>query len=683
MTANPRGTGARPSNAAPTRRRPTPAQRNAAAQRRARAQRNATADRELALERLATSRSGRRSTTPRTTEEPDVRRRLLALLSSFILIAAALIGVLFDLQTLRPDRYRALGVDQRLRTVELAGYRGSFLDRNGFVLASSTPGREVVVDPTMVDDPEAAAGLLAPAVGIDPNELAAMMTATDENDRYAFLLRTSDDATIEHISDVLQADRDTGEDRLLAGVFLQSEEDRVYPAGTLARTVIGRVDDFEEGISGLESEYNDLLQGTPGQQTTERGIFGSIAGGFWEVDPAEKGYDLVLTLDHRIQFITEQSLIDHCYETDAERAQAVVSHPATGEILAMANVIRQTDGQCVVPSYNAPVQDQFEPGSVLKVLAAAAVIEELGWNPDSLIDVPNSTIVGDYEFFEHAGHVPASYPISQVMAESMNVGTIRLAEEVGPETLHDYYERFGFAEFTGLDLSVETRGRVADWEDWQGADFGSIAIGQGVLANTVQIMAAYNTLANDGLYVAPRLVREVVDADGVSSEIQAQEARRVVSPETANAVTEMLVGVVDSGTGSAAAVEQYRVAGKTGTAWKVFDDGSGEPTYGSDGNRRYVMSFAGFLPADDPQISIVVTVDEPNSGRNAGIVAAPVFADIAEYALRILAIPPSQPSTSNELVRGTPALGPNGAGEPLDPAVAAAADDIETAAATG
>lgn len=667
-------------------RRPTPAQRNAAAQRRARSERNAHADREIAQARSASARRGTRPGSPRTTPEPDVRRRLLALLGAFILVAAALVGVLFDLQTLRPDRYRALGEDQRLRTVELAGYRGSFLDRNGFVLASSTPGREVVVDPTMFDDPAAAAGLLAPALGLDPNELAVRLTPSNENDRYELLLRTSDDATIEHISDVLQADRDSGTDRLLAGVFLRSEEARVYPAGTLARTVVGRVDDFEQGVTGLESEFNDILQGSPGQETTERGIFGSIAGGFWEVDPAEKGYDLVLTIDHRIQFITEQALIEHCYETDAERAQAIVSHPATGEILAMANVIRQEDGQCVVPGYNAAIQDTFEPGSVLKILAAAAAIEELGWNPDTMIDVPNSVTVGDYEFFEHAGHVPAQYPMSQIMAESMNVGTIQLANAVGPEVLHDYYEAFGFAQFTGLGLEAETRGRVADWEDWQGSDFGSIAIGQGVTANTVQIMAAYNTLANDGLYVAPRLVREVVDADGVSSELQAQEARRVVSPETANAVTEMLVGVVDDGTGTAAGVPQYRVAGKTGTAWKVFDDGSGVLSYGSDGNRRYVMSFAGFLPADDPQISIVVTVDEPNTGRNAGIVAAPVFADIAQYALRILAIPPTHPVTSTDLIRGTPAVGPNGAGQPLDPetlAALAAENELETEAATG
>ncbi len=422
---------------------------------------------------------------------------------------------------------------------------------------------------------------------------------------------------------------------------MRSEEARVYPAGTLARTVVGRVDDYEQGIFGLEAEFNDLLQGTPGRETTERGIFGSIAGGFWQVDPAEKGFDLVLTIDHRIQFITEQALINHCRVTEAKAAQAVVSHPSSGDILAMANVIRQEDGTCTVPGYNASIQDTYEPGSVLKIIAAAAAIEELGWTPSTSIDVPNSILVGDYEFIEHAGHVPAPYPMSDVIAMSMNVGTIQIAQAVGPETLHDYYERFGFGQFTGLGLDAEARGRLYDWEDWNGSDIGSIAIGQGVTANTVQIMAAYNTLANDGLYVAPRLVREVVGADGQSRELAPQEARRVVSPETANAVTEMLVGTVDYGTGQSAAIPQYRVAGKTGTAWKVFENGSGAFTYGGEGNRRYVMSFAGFLPADDPQISIVVTVDEPNSGRTAATVAAPVFEEIAQYSLRILAVPPA------------------------------------------
>jgi cell division protein FtsI (penicillin-binding protein 3) len=578
-------------------------------------------------------------------------------LATFVLVAGALVAVLFDLQMLRPDQYRALGEDQRLRTRELAGYRGSLVDRNGFVLASSTPGREIVADPTMIGDPAGAAAVLAPALGMDPVDLATRLTPDSERDRYEMLLRTSDEATIEHVTDVIEADRGQGADRLLSGLFIEAEEARVYPAGTLARTVVGRVDDYEQGIFGLEAEFNELLQGTPGRETTERGIFGSIAGGFWQVDPAEKGFDLVLTIDHRIQFITEQALIEHCAETEAKAAQAVVSHPATGEILAMANVIRQDDGQCVVPGYNAPIQDTFEPGSVLKILAAAAVIEELGWTPDRSIDVPNSILVGDYEFREHAGHVPAPYPMSDVIARSMNVGTIQLAQAVGPETLHDYYQRFGFAQFTGLGLDAEARGRLADWEDWQGADFGSIAIGQGVTANTVQIVAAYNTLANDGLYVAPRLVREVVGADGERSELEPQEARRVVGPETANAVTEMLVGVVERGTGAEAGVPQYRVAGKTGTAWKVFEDGSGDLTYGSAGNRRYVMSFAGFVPADDPEISIVVTVDEPNSGRTAATVAAPVFQQIAQYSLRILAVPPVQPTESAQLIRGTAAPG--------------------------
>ncbi len=603
---------------------------------------------------------------PRTTPEPDVRRRLLVLLGAVILVAGSLVAVLFDLQMLRPDQYRALGEDQRLRTRELAGYRGSFLDRNGFVLASSTPGREVVADPTMFADPAGAAAVLAPALGMDPNDLATRLTPSSEDDRYEMLLRTSDEATIEHVTDIIEADRDQGSDRLLSGLFIRAEEARVYPAGTLARTVVGRVDDYEQGIFGLEAEFNQLLQGTPGRETTERGIFGSIAGGFWEVDPAEKGFDLVLTIDHRIQFITEQALIQHCGETEAEAAQAVVSHPATGEILAMANVIRQEGGACVVPGYNAPIQDTFEPGSVLKILAAAAAVEELGWRPDRSIEVPDSILVGDYTFREHAGHVPAPYPISEIIARSMNVGTIQLAEAVGAETLHDYYQRFGFAQFSGLGLDAEARGRLSDWEDWQGADFGSIAIGQGVTANTVQIMAAYNTLANDGLYVAPRLVREVIGADGERSELEPQEARRVVRPDTANAVTDMLVGVVERGTGAEAAVPQYRVAGKTGTAWKVFEDSDGELTYGSDGNRRYVMSFAGFVPADDPQISIVVTVDEPNSGRTAATVAAPVFQQIAQYSLRILAVPPQQPTETTELVRGTAAPRPGEVVEPVE-----------------
>ncbi len=583
---------------------------------------------------------------------------MIALLVFFVAAGLAIVGVLVDLQTIRPDRYRSLGEDQRTRTRNLAGFRGSLIDRNGFVLAVSTPGKELVVDPTMVTDPAGAAALLAPVLGLNDDELALRLIPDNENDRFELLVRTADEALIGSLGAIMSADEGS-DGGVLRGVFLRAEEARVYPAGTLARPVVGLVDDWEQGQFGLEEQFNDLMQGSPGSEVSERGIFGSIAGGYWEIDPAEKGYDVVLTLDHRIQFITEQALIAHCQELGAESANAVVSSPRTGEILAMANVVRLEDGTCAVPKYNAPLVETFEPGSVMKMITAAAAVEELGFTAETVFEVPNSVRIGDVEFKQPAGFTAGSYPFGEVIARSLNVGTIKLADRLGPEVLYDYYRRFGFGQFTGLEFEGESRGLVRPASEWRGSDLGSIAIGQGVSVNTVQIMAAYNTLANDGVYVAPRLVKSAIGPDGLEYAVEPQEARRVVSAATANEVTGMLVGGVDRGTGQAAAVDGYLVAGKTGTAWKVFDDGSGVLGYGSPGNRRFVLSFVGFLPADDPQLSIVVTVNEPEVAGSAGKIAAPLFADIAPYALRILAIPPTGAVASNqELVWAPPAPAP-------------------------
>lgn len=584
---------------------------------------------------------------------------MLTLLGLLFVVAALFSGVLVDLQAVRPERYQDVGRSQRTSTQTLSGYRGSIFDRDGFVLAASTPGFEVVADPSMLERPDLTAAVLSPVLGIDAVTLETLLRGAGPEARFSMIAPEISDGAFQQLE--LLAEDDVQRE-LLVGVFVRRFEDRVYPNGTLARPIIGGVDPDENGTFGLEWQFDEVMQGRSGSETMERGVFGSITGGFHSVDPAVEGDDLILTLDHRIQHVVEESLIEHCEETRANGAQAVVSDPRTGEVLAMATVVRNENGTCSVPRHNAPLVATFEPGSVLKIVTAAAAVEQLGMTKDTLIDVPESIQVGDVEFFEHgAGHVAAPYPMSQIISQSMNVGTIRLAEQVGKESLHSYLLAFGLSEPTGLGFRDETRGRVADPEDWYGSDLGSIPIGQGVTVNAVQLNTAYNVIANGGLFVPPTLVRSRVDAEGVETNLGRQQSRRVVSDATAGEVTDMLVGVVEheTGTGSAAAVPGYSVAGKTGTAWKVFKETPDAPsTYGYAGNRRYVVSFAGFLPAENPQLSITVVVDEPQTESTAGRVAAPVFADIAQYSLRILGIPPGQNFVDNgELVRGTPAPG--------------------------
>jgi cell division protein FtsI (penicillin-binding protein 3) len=598
----------------------------------------------------------RRKTFRRTTKPNDPRNRLIALLAVFVIIGAGLMAVLVDLQTVRPDRYRSLGEDQRVRTRPIAGYRGAVVDRNGFVLAAAQPSHQIVADPTLVTDAEAVAELIAPILGLDRAELTELLTPASPKDRFSLLARDVDD---EAVSEIQQLDATEEDVDVLDGIFIQPEEDRVYPAGRLAAAIVGRVDPDEQGIFGVEEQYNDVMVGSPGSERYERGRFGSISVGDWRVDPATAGDDVLLTIDNRIQFFAEDTLIAHCVEAGAEGATTVVSNPSTGELLAMASVVRDQEGECVVASYNTALVDSHELGSVMKPLVVAASTEVNGFTADSLVEVPGRLALGGKTFSDTPRHPSAPFPISQILANSMNVGTIVLSQQLPAEQLYAYLKAFGIGQPTGLQFDGEAGGSLRHPDDWWGADYGSIPIGQGVTMNATQLLAAYNVLANGGRYVAPVLVSATEAADGAVGELPRDEPVDVISARTANEVTRSLVAVVEDGTGGRAAVPGYTVAGKTGTAWKVFDDGSGKVGYGSPGNRRYVVSFVGYLPAEQPELSMVVIVDEPDGDATASAIAAPIFAEIAGYAVRVLGIPPADGGidVDDPRVRAMPAGG--------------------------
>ena len=566
---------------------------------------------------------------------------------------------LAQLQTVDPDGLARAGEEQRLTSDVLPGYRGAILDRAGYVLAVSSPTDMVVADPAMIAEAgtrDEAAALLAPELGMDPVELAAMLTPVKANDRYRAIATGLEPAAAERVAALWD---DAERRSLLQGVFLRSEEARSYPSGSLAQSVVGRVDAGGEGSYGIEWQFDEVLQGSDGSVVSERGQFGTITGGLHEVDPARSGYDVVLTIDSRLQYVTEVSLLETCEETGAQLLTAALSNPTTGELLAMATVDRDADGACRVPRYNAALVDAFEPGSVLKIVTAAAAVEELGWTAGTQIEVPLEIELGDKIFIEDHIAAPATYTFDEILARSSNNGTITAAQAIGADTLQDYLADFGFGQPTGLQFKGETSGRVSN--EWFGADLGSNAIGQGPLVNAVQVLSSFNVIANDGLYVSPVLVRSRIDDEGNEVPGPVQQTRRVIEPETAEEVTRMLTSVVEYGTGEAAAIPDYTVAGKTGTAWQVFEQPNGQLGYGDESNRVYTVSFAGFMPAENPELSIVVVVHEPTSANTAGMVAAPAFHDIAQYALRILNIPPSGTAghpVPGDLVRGTPAATP-------------------------
>jgi cell division protein FtsI (penicillin-binding protein 3) len=616
----------------------------------------------------------------------DPRNRLLVLLLVFAMVGAGFVAYLVDLQAIRADGLRTKGEAQRVTTRQLAGYRGSVIDRTGFVLAASTPSHRVVADPTMVDNPSATATLLAPVLGRDVSALAEELTADSPSDRYALLSRLVSDDGVERIRG-LMSDGDTA--GRMVGVFVRAEEARVYPADELARPIVGEVDPDERGIFGVEAQYDDIMTGIPGEEQFESSRFGSISAADWKIDPATAGYDVILAIDHRIQYVAEEAIRAQCEATGAAGAIAVVTEPATGEILAMAGVSRDAETDtCEIPDHNAALVWSFEPGSVLKTVTMAAAIEELGWDRNTEIEVPPRVVVGGVPYLDHPAHPAAPYPLAQILARSMNVGTIQTAQAVGPAQVWAYLDRFGFGQPTGIGFEGETSGQLRDLDDWWGSDAASIPIGQGVSVNATQLAAAYNVVANDGLYRSPVLVRTLRGPDGTEHHVDVGEPRPIISQRTAAELNAMLVGVVEDGTGKPAAIPGYTVAGKTGTAWKAYDDGSGNFGYGAPGERRYVATFAGFAPAEDPRISVVVVIDEPsNGGTTASAVAAPVFAEIGEYALRVLGVIPEITVTDGDgPVRATPAPAP--APAPVDEVEEAEAgepdaehSDDETAAA--
>ena len=539
-----------------------------------------------------------------------------------VVLFAAVAARLVSLQVVSPEDYVARGEAQRLRTVTLPAERGAIFDRNGMELALSVRQQTVWADPRLVSAPRAEAALLAPLLDVDVATLEARLAG---DGAFAYLARkVSDDvaARVEALG--------------LDGVALLDESKRFAPAGSLAASLVGAVDLDNVGTSGLERQYEDVLVGEPGSLSIERGPDGrTIAGGRQQLEPPDRGDDLVLTIDRSLQFEVERSLGAQIAATGALGGTAVVMDPRSGQILAMANLRADPDGGPPAPSKdNMAVTSVFEPGSVNKVITLAAALEEGLFTIDDVLTVPDSLQVSVHRYSDSSPHPPSRWSLSDILTQSSNVGTIKVAQALGPERIDEYLTRFGLGEPTGLGFPDESNGIMLGLDEWSGTSIGSIPIGSGVAVNALQMLDAFNVIANGGELVQPSLVRATIGPDGEERPVDAPPSRRVVSEETAAAMRAMLANVVTSGTGTEAAIEGYTVAGKTGTAKKPdLEQGGYE-------QGAYMASFAGFVPAEDPQLSTIVVLDEPRPVFYGGLTAAPVFADISRYALRQLRIPP-------------------------------------------
>lgn len=561
----------------------------------------------------------------------DVRWRLVSFLVVIVLCFGVLVGRLVDVQGLSSRRYALFGESQRLHSVGLPAQRGSILDRNRLELAISTRRQTVWADPRAVGDPVVAARSLAPVLGVDEAFLRERLSTAGA---FVYLARKVDDTVAARVR---QLD--------LPGVSFLDEPQRYAPSGTLAASVLGTVGIDDQGLGGLELQYEKDLRGRPGQMLVERDPGGrDMPNGQRQLEPPARGRHVVLTIDRFMQYETERALSDQIVASKAKGGIAIVMDPRSGEVLAMTSLTARKTGPPVPSADNMAVTRVYEPGSVNKVITAAAALEEEVITPTKKFYVPDNMVVADATFRDAEPHPPQSWALPEVLSNSSNVGTILIAQKLGKARLDRYLKEFGLGERTALRFPGESAGIIPDVDHWSGTSIATVPIGQGVAVTALQMLGAYNTIANRGVYVEPTLVRATIDAKGKVHRGAEPQRRRVVSDATADMVASMLVGAVERGTGTGARIEGYSVAGKTGTARKPRDNALGYR------EGAYVASFAGFLPASSPQLSAMVVLDEPTP-YFGGVVAAPVFARVAAAATRLYRIPPTDATAGTAVGR--------------------------------
>lgn len=546
--------------------------------------------------------------------------RLLTLMCVMLASSGVVAGRLFWLQVMDSNRMTSLAADQRLRTRTLPAQRGSILASDGSELAISLETQTVYASPREVPDPVAAAQALAPVLHIDTNKVQEKLTSKSS---FVYLARRLDPEVAEQVR------------RLeLTGIGLLPEPKRFYPSGPLAAQVLGFVGDENKGLAGIESDFDALLTGRPGKAVTERDPAGRIIPvGRFSVTEAVEGNDLILTIDKQIQYEAEQALARAVKTWNANGGTVIVMDPRTGNVLAMAsnptfdpNEFRSSNA---ASRRNRAVVDILEPGSVSKMITAAAALETGVTTPTEVMSVDDQLRIGSKVFSDSHPHPIQSMTFSKVIQSSSNIGTIKVAERLGKQSLYEYLGRFGYGRKTGLGFPGESAGILPKPDKWWQTSLGTIAIGQGVAVTPIQMARAYATLANGGVEVEPNLVLATVDQFGKRHYTKTPQGNRVIQPGTAATLTEMLVGVTsgENGTGKAAAIPGYQVAGKTGTAQK--------PRLGAAGYSGYMSSFVGFAPAGDPKLVVAVILDDPVPFL-AGETAAVTFKEIMQFSLRRL-----------------------------------------------
>jgi cell division protein FtsI/penicillin-binding protein 2 len=548
-------------------------------------------------------------------------RRIRLLVLVFVLVFAGALARAGWLQAVRGPELDRLADGQQQETISVPAHRGTIYDRNGVELALGRRATTIYANPRQIRDPRSAAIAVGQALGVEPGLFVGRLA--DRSKGFVYLARKADPARAELLRR-----------RGIVGLGFYPEEQRAYPHGEVAAEVLGFAGLDNKGLAGLELQLDEVLGGRDGEKTIVRDPFGRTLD-VVASRPSREGRDVTLTLDHVLQGEVERVLRETRRRWQAQSATAVVLDPRTGGVLATATEpgfdANRFPEVPVERTRNRAVTDTFEPGSTLKVVTVAAELQRGDVTPDTKFRLPPSIQVADRVINEHDSRPTMWMTVSDIIAYSSNVGTITLALRLGPDRLAEWIERFGFGRKTGIEFPGETAGIVPPVAEWSGSTIGTLPIGHGIAVTPMQMAAAYAAVANGGVWIEPHLVDRIAGTGPVNV-----ERRRILSRKTANTVRKMLSRVVREGTGTEAQIPGYSIAGKTGTAAKP------EPS-GGYSKSRYVGSFVGFVPAKDPRLVILVTVDEPRGSIWGGVVAAPAFAEIAQFALQYLEIPPDRP----------------------------------------
>ena len=557
-----------------------------------------------------------------------IRVLIVFILIFFLFFAARLIQI----QAIQAGDYRSKAANEMESTRAIPAARGEITDINGVPFAQSVSAINIVVDQTQITDAARTANFAAPYLGMT---VAQVQSAISGTKRYAMVVKSAKPAVWRNLTEAIAAfnaalDKENFDKRIV-GFFAERNYIREYPSGSLVSSLVGFVRQDGIGATGIESSMNSTITGTDGRYSYARGLGAEIPGSQNEIVAAKKGTSVRLTIDRDVQWVAANAIQEAVSKARAVSGTVIVMDPKTGHILAHATAPtfdpNNTKTVSQASMRNPSVQDVYEPGSTGKVMTLAAALEEKKITPETVFSVPYSIKRGGEVFHDHERHPVQKLTTSGILAVSSNTGTIKIGEMISNETLHKYLSKFGIGKSTGSGLPGESAGIFRPVSDWSGTTAPTVAFGQGYSLTAMQATSIFATIANDGVRVSPTVIAGTSDASGKFTASSARTNERVISKETAQQLRIMMESVVSgNGTAPSAAIPGYRVAGKTGTAWRFNSE---LRKYSG-----YTASFIGFAPADAPKYVISVTIQDPKGAHYGGSLGGPVFKKVMTFVLQ-------------------------------------------------